>query len=221
MDADGDMNWRFVQHDIRKTPLPFRNEEFSLIMVKDLSMTLSTKDNTQALIDEYLRILKPGGILEIWDGDHTIRMLLSHSPPATKENDTSSQARKQIQTNAMGAYTITPQTPLAAPQNQYLIDYNTWISKALEARDLPPMPCTSIRPMLLQEAEVLEQIESRRLAIPLSEVRWEREGVGGFATSTNGLHGSKGKAKEGDRKQLTPGQTRSSQNRTHEHYSND
>ncbi|KAG4030309.1 hypothetical protein MFRU_012g00510 [Monilinia fructicola] len=207
MDADGDMNWRFVQHDIRKTPLPFRNEEFSLIMVKDLSMTLSTKDNTQALIDEYLRILKPGGILEIWDGDHTIRMLLSHSPPATKENDTSSQARKQIQTNAMGAYTITPQTPLAAPQNQYLIDYNTWISKALEARDLPPMPCTSIRPMLLQEAEVLEQIESRRLAIPLSEVRWEREGVGGFATSTNGLHGSKGKAKEGDRKQLTPGQT--------------
>lgn len=206
MDADDDMNWRFVQHDLRKTPLPFRDEEFSLIMSKDLSMILSTKDNSQALMDEYLRILKPGGILEIWDGDHTIRMLLSHAPPATKDNDNSSQALKQIHTNAMGAYTITPQTPLATPQNQFLIDYNTWISKALEARDISPMPCTSIRPMLLQEAEVLEQIESRRLAIPLGEVRWEREGVGGFATSLNGLHGSKGKSKELDRKNLTTGQ---------------
>ncbi|KAJ8065660.1 hypothetical protein OCU04_006332 [Sclerotinia nivalis] len=208
MDADDDMNWRFVQHDLRKTPLPFRDEEFSLIMVKDMSMILSTKDNdrSQALMDEYLRILKPGGVLEIWDGDHTIRMLLSHTPPATKDKDSSNQAHKQIYTNAMGAYTITPQTPLATPQNQYLIDYNTWISKALEARDLPPMPCTSIRAMLLQEAEVLEQIESRRLAIPLGEVRWEREGVGGSATSTNGLDGSRGKAKEADRKHLTPGQ---------------
>ncbi|KAF7879201.1 hypothetical protein EAF04_000399 [Stromatinia cepivora] len=208
MDADDDMNWRFVQHDLRKTPLPFRDEEFSLIMVKDMSMILSTKDNdrSQALMDEYLRILKPGGVLEIWDGDHTIRMLLSHAPPATKDEGSSNQAHKQIYTNAMGAYTITPQTPLATPQNQYLIDYNTWISKALEARDLPPMPCTSIRAMLLQEAEVLEHIESRRLAIPLGEVRWEREGVGGSATATNGLDGSRGKAKEADRKHLTPGQ---------------
>lgn len=208
MDADDDMNWRFVQHDLRKTPLPFRDEEFSLIMVKDMSMILSTKDNerSQALMDEYLRILKPGGVLEVWDGDHTIRMLLSHAPPATQDEDNSNQAHKQIYTNAMGAYTITPQTPLATPQNQYLIDYNTWISKALETRGLPPMPCTSIRAMLLQEAEVLEQIESRRLAIPLGEVRWEREGVGGPATSTNGLDGSRGKAKEADRKHLTPGQ---------------
>jgi hypothetical protein len=30
----------------------------------------------QALMDEYLRVLKPGGTLEIWDGDHPIRMLL-------------------------------------------------------------------------------------------------------------------------------------------------
>ncbi|ESZ93709.1 hypothetical protein SBOR_5894 [Sclerotinia borealis F-4128] len=206
MDADDDMNWRFVQHDLRKTPLPFRDEEFSLIMVKDASMILSTKDNFQALMDEYLRILKPGGTLEFWDGDHTIRMLLSHTPPATKDKDNSRQAHKQIHTNAMGAYTITPQTPLAAPRNQFLIDYNTWISKALESKDLPPMPCTNIRPLLLQEAEVLEQIESRRLAIPLGEVRWEREGVGGSATLMNGLHGSNGKVKEVDRKHLTPGQ---------------
>ncbi|QSZ35185.1 hypothetical protein DSL72_008052 [Monilinia vaccinii-corymbosi] len=205
MDADHDMHWRFVQHDLRKTPLPFRDEEFSLVMVKDLSMILSTKDNAQALMDEYLRILKPGGTLEIWDGDHTIRMLLSHTPPATKDDDTSIQARKQMHTNAMGAYSITPQTPLVAPQNQFLLDYNAWLSKVLDARGIPPTPCTGIRALLLQEAEVLEQIDSRRLAIPLGEVRWEREGVGGFA-STNGLHGSKGKVKEGDRKQLTTGQ---------------
>jgi len=213
MDADDDMNWRFVQHDLRKTPLPFRDEEFSLIMIKDTSMVMSTKrtEQAQALMDEYLRILKPGGTLEIWDGDHSIRMLLSHAPPSTKDSDHESENYKQVHTNAMGTYTITPQTPLATPQNQFLIDYNAWISKALEARELTSMPCTSIRPMLLQEAEVLEQIESRRLAIPLGEVRWEREGVGGFALAApaaapNGIQVLKGKGKDTDRKNLTAGQ---------------
>ncbi|KAM3070638.1 hypothetical protein ACMFMF_008090 [Clarireedia jacksonii] len=213
MDADDDMNWRFVQHDLRKTPLPFRDEEFSLIMIKDSSMVMSTKkpEQVQALMDEYLRILKPGGTLEIWDGDHSIRMLLSHAPPSTKGNDNDSENYKQIHTNAMGTYTITPQTPLATPQNQFLIDYNAWISKALEARELTSMPCTSIRPTLLQEAEVLEQIESRRLAIPLGEVRWEREGVGGSTATaptaaSNGIKVLKGKGKDTDRKNLTAGQ---------------
>ncbi|PQE19028.1 methyltransferase domain-containing protein [Rutstroemia sp. NJR-2017a WRK4] len=213
MDADDDMNWRFVQHDLRKTPLPFRDEEFSLIMIKDTSMVMSTKrtEQAQALMDEYLRILKPGGTLEIWDGDHSIRMLLSHAPPSTKDSDHDSENYKQVHTNAMGTYTITPQTPLATPQNQFLIDYNAWISKALETKELTSMPCTSIRPMLLQEAEVLEQIESRRLAIPLGEVRWEREGVGGLAAAapsaaSNGIQVLKGKGKDTDRKNLTAGQ---------------
>ena len=205
MDSDDDMNWRFVQHDLRRIPLPFRADEFNLVMIKDLSMVTPTTGMQQELMDEYLRILKPGGTLEIWDGDHSLRMLLPHSPPSAGNDE--DDGEEQMHTNAMGTYTLTPQTPLAAPQNQYLNDYNSWISKALEARQLTSMPCTTIRPMLLQESELLVDIDSRRLAIPLGEVRWEREGVGGAVTQgNNGQTISKGKAKEFDRRNLTAGQ---------------
>jgi ubiquinone/menaquinone biosynthesis C-methylase UbiE len=206
MDSDDDMNWRFVQHDLRRVPFPFRDDEFNLIMIKDMSLTTPTDlQLTQSYIDEYLRILKPGGTLEIWDGDHSLRMLLPHAPPSTK-TDEDSEDEEQIHTNAMGTYTLTTQTPFAAPQNPFLSDYNSWVSKALEARKLNPMPCTTFRPMLLQESDLTE-IDSRRLAIPLGEVRWEREGVGGVPQGANG-HSvlSKGKAREADRKILTPGQ---------------
>lgn len=208
MDSDDDMNWRFVQHDLRRVPLPFRDDEFNMIMIKDLSMVTPTTGMQQVLMDEYLRILKPGGTLEIWDGDHSLRMLLPHAPPSTKEDEDDSEDEEQVHTNAMGTYTLTPQTPLAAPQNPFLQDYNGWISKALESRKLTPMPCTTMRPMLLQESEDLIEIDSRRLAIPLGEVRWEREGVGGAITQgTNGLSiSSKGKAKEENRRVLTAGQ---------------
>ena len=209
MESDDDMNWRFVQHDLRRVPLPFRDEEFNLIMIKDLSMVTPTTGMQQVLMDEYLRILKPGGTLEIWDGDHSLRMLLPHAPPSTKEDDDDSEDEEQVHTNAMGTYTLTRQTPLAAPHNTYLNDYNSWISKALEARKLTPMPCTSMLPMLLQESEILTDIDYRRLAIPLDEVRWEREGVGGAVTQgSNGnvISSTKGKAREADRRTLTAGQ---------------
>lgn len=208
--TDDDMTWRFVQHDLRKIPLPFKDEEFNLIMIKDLSMvTPSVGGQQQILMDEYLRILKPGGTLEIWDGDHSVRMLLPHAPPSTKEGDEKEEDDEQVRTNAMGTYTLTPQTPLAVPQNQFLVEYNTWLSKALETRKLTHMPCTAMRPMLLQESEDLAEIDSRRLAIPLGEVRWEREGVGGALSTVNGSAiNSKGKARESnpDRKTLTASQ---------------
>ncbi|CZT08442.1 related to SAM binding motif containing protein [Rhynchosporium agropyri] len=208
MESDDDMNWRFVQHDLRRQPLPFRDEEFNLIMIKDLSMVTPTTGMQQVLMDEYLRILKPGGTLEIWDGDHSLRMLLPHAPPSTKEDEDDTDNEEQVHTNAMGTYTLTRQTPLAAPHNTYLNDFNTWISKALEARKLTSMPCTSILPMLLQESEDLTEIEFRRLAIPLDEVRWEREGVGQAVTQgSNGNEiSTKGKSREEDRRTLTAGQ---------------
>ena len=202
IDSDDDMNWRFVQHDLRRVPLPFRDGEFSLIMIKDLSLIMpNTGMQQQALMEEYIRILKPGGTLEIWDGDHSLRMLLPHVPPSTKSKDDESEDEEQVHTNAMGTYTLTSQIPLAAPQNPYLQDYNGWVSKALEKRQLTPMPCTLIWPTLLQESDSLLDFNMRRLAIPLGEVRWEREGIGGAITS-----GFNGKGKESDRKVLTAGQ---------------
>jgi SAM-dependent methyltransferase len=209
---DEEMRWRFVQHDLRRTPLPFRDEEFDLVMVKDLSLVTPSTGMQQDLMDEYLRILRPGGSLEIWDGDHTLRMLLPHAPPSTAVDDSDGEDEEQERANATGTYTLTAQTPLTAPQNQYLLEYNGWVAKALEKRQLAPMPCTHIQPMLLQEAEDLRDIDGRRLAIPLSEVRWEREGVGGAITKDGSTGGgnigysTKGKYQEAERKTLSTGQ---------------
>jgi hypothetical protein len=192
-------------------PLPFDDEEFDLVMVKDMSLVTPTGAMQQYLMDEYIRILRPGGSFEVWDGDHTIRMLLPHTPPAAPEEDSESEDEEQERANATATYILTAQT-LKEPQNQYLLDYNNWITKSLESRKLTPMPCTHIRPLLLQEAEDLAEIESRRLAIPLGEVRWEREGVGGNITtegaSGRSSHGSTktGKAHESERKTLSTGQ---------------
>jgi SAM-dependent methyltransferase len=190
MITDDDMNWHFVQHDIRRQPLPFRDEEFSLIMIKDMSLALDSADQ-QNIMDEYLRVLKPGGVLEIWDGDSSVRMLLPQATPVTQDEEL------LLHTNAMGTYALTPQTPMAAPHNQFFQDYNTWIREALQKRNLTDMPCTLHHATLHQEAELVE-IDSRRLAIPLGDMRWERESVG---------LSSKGKTKEDEsRKQLTLGQ---------------
>ncbi|KAK3935881.1 hypothetical protein QBC46DRAFT_297338, partial [Diplogelasinospora grovesii] len=187
-----DMKWRFVQHDLRRLPWPFPDGEFDLVMVKDMSLATTTAMQ-QTVIDEYLRILAPGGTIEIWESDHTLRMLRPHVPdsaaavaPATaassRSSATSSEQDEQTAAANMGAYLMTANTPLSAPLNNYLVEYNGWLQKALEARSLTPVPCTLVASVLLQEAETLASVESKRLAIPLSEVRWEREGVGGVVT---------------------------------------
>lgn len=206
MDPDDDMNWRFVQHDLRRLPLPFRDEEFDLIMAKDLSMVTPETVLQQRVMDEYLRILKPRGSLEIWDGDHSLRRLLPHAPLVTQDSD---ENKEQAHANATGTYTLTTQTPLAAAQNQYVQDYNGWISKVIGSRKLMQTPCTQIRPLLLQQSEILTDPGCRRVAIPLGDVVWEHEGFGeasshgrngiGTAISTKG----KEKRKEPDRRALT------------------
>lgn len=189
-----DMKWRFVQHDMRKVPWPFHDGEFDLVMVKDMSFAMQL-GMQQALMDEHLRVLSPGGTLEIWESDHTIRMLRPHVPEQrqarqaaagaddSSSGDASSSEEDEEQTAvSLGAYVMTGNTPMSAPLNNYLVEYNGWVSKALEARGLSALPCTLMGPLLLQEAETLTAQGSRRLAVPLSEARWEREGVGGVVT---------------------------------------
>ncbi|KAK4448159.1 hypothetical protein QBC34DRAFT_301576 [Podospora aff. communis PSN243] len=190
-----EMKWRFVQHDLRRTPLPFRDEEFDLVMVKDMSLATTTTLQ-QTLIDEYLRVLQPGGTIEMWEGDHTLRMLRPHVLEATaggpaggesngggdNSSDESSSGDEESSPTQSGAYPMTANTPLSAPLNNFLVEYNSWLAKALERLQLCPVPCTLIGPLLLQESEILTGVENRRLAVPLSEVRWEREGVGGVVT---------------------------------------
>lgn len=207
---DTGMNWRFVQHDLRKLPLPFPDGSFDLVMVKDMGLAI-TMTMQQGVVEEYIRVLSPGGTLEIWETDHVLRMLRPHVPeqqpqpppsatctPTTltsgaqfpsvedgPEDDPASPYTDDHNNNKqpdLGAYVLTSHTPLSTPLNNFLVEYNLWIQRALELRALAAVPCTLIAPLLMQEAEVLTKIGSRRLAVPLSEIRWEREGVGGVVT---------------------------------------
>lgn len=200
---DKDMSWRFVQHDLRRVPLPFSAGSFDFIMVKDMTLVVSLAMQ-QSLIEEYVRILSPGGAVEIWETDHVVRMLRPHVPdcattsggPTDDDNTTSpttisptttttsqpDPSGEEKQTALGGAYIMTGNTPLSTPLNNFLVDYNHWALRALESRSLCAMPCTAFGPLLVQEAEDLTGLGSRRLAVPLSEIRWEREGVGGVVT---------------------------------------
>lgn len=201
---DKNMRWNFVQHDLRNVPLPFPDEEFDLVMVKEVTLVVKTTQ-FQAIIDEYLRILKPGGVIEVWECDHPIRMLRPHVPdtptttnapkfdsdhtsaganggePPVAGGSGSKKADHEKEIFELGAYAVGNNTPLSGPQNNYLIEYNSWIIKYLESNQLLNWPCANIGSFLVQEP-LLTNHGSRRLAIPLAEVRWEREGVGGVVT---------------------------------------
>jgi SAM-dependent methyltransferase len=210
---DRDMNWRFVQHDMRQTPFPFADGEFDLVMVKDMSLA-TTNSLQQRYMDEYVRLLRPGGTLEIWESDHTIRMLRPHVPEP-KITITASLVlddEEQEAATTLGAYVMSANTPLSSPLNNFLVEYNMWITRALESRDLCVVPCTRVGPNLLQESDTLTDVRSRRLAVPLSEVRWEKENVSGVITKdgksyidTKSIR-SKGPKADEEKRHLTPGQ---------------
>jgi SAM-dependent methyltransferase len=192
---DRDMRWKFVQHDMRQMPWPLEDEQYDLIMVKDVSLA-TTNTMQQKWVDEYVRLLRPNGTLEIWEGDHTVRMLRPHatgSGSGTGDDDEEHDAAASL-----GAYVMTANTPLSSPLNNFLVEYNSWLLRALESRDLSAVPCTLIGPMLLQESDTLCDVRSRRLAIPLSEARWEREDVSGVVTKDGKSYIETGKGKARD-----------------------
>ncbi len=168
------MNWRFVQHDLRVLPLPFPDGEFDLVFVKDTGFWSATVGTKVDPLSEPIRLLKPGGALEVWDSDYTIRTLLPHPPIAFS---TANQDQEQAELTA--TYTTAPGTPFTVAQNCYLQDYNLWVQEALDRRRLTAVPCALVGLVFSGEAETLKDIGSRRIAIPFGEVRWEREGIGG------------------------------------------
>ena len=165
------INWRFVQHDIRKLPLPFDDGSFDLVVLKDLSLVLQVGQPSQRLLDEAIRLLRPGGLLEIWEADHVVRSLLPHPPPPPGKG-----AEEDRQALLSGTFLISSATPFGPAKNKYIQDYNAWIQQALDRRKLSPVPCTRMLPMLLQEPDALCEVGGRRIAIPFGDMRWENEG---------------------------------------------
>ncbi|KZF25030.1 SAM binding motif-containing protein [Xylona heveae TC161] len=173
------INWRFVQHDLRNGPLPFADNEFDLVFVKDLSLVAPSPAPIQKLFEEYVRVLKVGGVLECWEADHTVRAILPNPPPAPGVS-----AGDQNQADATSTITTFSGTPFIVAQNQFLRDYNAWITKAFDKRTLTLVPCTIVGPMFVNESDVLKEIGSRRIAIPFGEINWEREGAAGLRGKT-------------------------------------
>ncbi|TKA65704.1 hypothetical protein B0A55_11130 [Friedmanniomyces simplex] len=186
------INWTFVQHDIRRMPLPFDDEEFDLVMLKDLSLVLQIGVPFQKFLDENIRLLRVGGTLEIWESDHVLRSLLPHPPPMSK------QLADQRVADQTATFLIAPGTPFAPAQNTFLQRANAWIQEALDAKKLPPTPCARIAQVLYQEPESLGNVGMRRVAIPLGELRWERDShkhTRSNSDVTNAASKNKGKGK--------------------------
>jgi SAM-dependent methyltransferase len=182
------MNWQFKRHDLRRPRLPFPDGYFDLVFIKDAGMCPSSPAQHAAGLEEPLRVLKSGGVLEVWDSDWVFRSLLPNPAPARK-----SSVHAQETADLTATYTFSAATPFTQAQNKYLVDYNYWVEKSFDRRKLTALPCATIGLAFNSEVDLLENVDSRRIAIPLGDLRWERDGQG---------NDSKGRA----RKALTPEQ---------------
>lgn len=186
------LRWQFVQHDLRKPPLPFSDGQFDFVFVKDTGLCISAASLQAEPLSEFLRVLKSGGVLEIWDSDYIIRTLLPNPPvsPGLSEEQLE-------QANDTATYTISAATPFAQAQNPYLKDYNAWAAKAFERRKLTGVPCAFIGMAFSAETEEFRDYGSRRIAVPLSEIRWEKEPH--VRKGSVGQAGQSGESRQGPR----------------------
>ena len=165
------LNWRFVQHDICRQPLPFAHGSFDYVMLRNISLAVPLGSLSDKLMDEAIRVLQPGGKLEIWEFDQIIRSLLPNpTPPLNKRQDDQECADRT------GSFLVSPKTPFVAAQNLYVRNINAWIEQVFNYRNLSPTSC-SRNAQILQKTDKLSDIGHRRIAIPLGEPRWEQEGV--------------------------------------------
>lgn len=162
------LRWQFVQHDLFDPIYPFPDGYFDFVFVKDAGLCAPAQRLQSEPLAECLRVLKSGGTLELWDSDHIIRTLLPHPPPAP---GLSEEALEQAEDTA--TYTISAATPFAPATNPYIRDYNTWMTKVFDRRGLTGVPCAFVSMAYSAECDSFTQYGCRRIAIPLSELRWE------------------------------------------------
>lgn len=189
------VNWRFVQHDMRKLPLPFDEGEFDLVFVKDTVMCAAGVGVQINPLGELMRYVKPGGVIEVWESDLVFRCLMPfpHVAPGVSGNDVD-------QAEETATYTTTSGTGFVKAQNKYLLDYNTWVEKGLDKLKLPAAPCALMGFTFSSEPDLYANVGSRRIAIPFGELRWEREGVPEEGENTMYLGGGNGVSKLSSKK---------------------
>ncbi len=186
------VNWRFVQHDLRKRPLPFEKEEFDFIFVSDAMAMMATGTGTPtnpvASLEPYL---KPGGMVEVWESDIVFRSLM---PEPTTAPGTATEDAKQAEKSA--TYTISAVTPFAKTRNVFILDYNLWVERALLNLGLPTTPCALLGFGFSSHADGFEPEGNRRIAIPFSHIRWEDDNAPNQPNKMKKLGPGKGPAKQ-------------------------
>ena len=167
------VNWTFVQHDLRKPPLPFDAENgdelFDFIFVNDGMVVFAANDNIPVNpLTALKKYLKPGGCVEIWESDFHIRCLL---PETTYASEIAAEDLKTARTTA--TYTMSHTTPFTKAPNKYLQSYNNWLEAGFQKLGLVVAPCAVLGYSLTTEAGVPGNVGSKRVAIPFSPTRWE------------------------------------------------
>lgn len=74
-----------VVHDIRETPLPFKDDKFEIVYLSHVLEHVEWT-RTQDVLKELLRILKPNGVVEIWVPDLK-KLVAGYLDPSLIKND--------------------------------------------------------------------------------------------------------------------------------------
>ncbi|KAA8908935.1 hypothetical protein FN846DRAFT_776890 [Sphaerosporella brunnea] len=164
------VNFKFVKHSILIVPLPFEDNTFDYIMSRDMMLAAPTHSMYTGIMAELIRVLKPGGFVEVQCNDFVIRTIQRTTIPYA---------------NKVGTYDISSSVQLSSnSENPFIQQWNEKIQKAFLARNLPPVPCTVIGPVLVQEDSVIG-VQTKRLALPLDSIWWESASDSASETSSS------------------------------------
>ena len=184
------VNWQFVQHDLRRPPLPFKDGEFDFIFVNDgMVVFAADEDSPVNPLTVFKKYLKPGGFVEIWESDFHIRCLL---PETTYAPGVATEDLETARTTA--TYTMSQTTPFTKAPNKFIQAYNNWLEAGFQKLGLSVAPCAVLGYGISTEAEVPANVGSRRVAIPFSPTRWENDDLSNNAEQSQGPSNAKGKS---------------------------
>lgn len=154
------MDFEYVQHDLNQAPWPFEDGSFDLIMARNIALALDPRHYSKTVL-EYGRLLKPGGTLEIWEHDFTVRSMRPKIQEHTGDLDT------------LGLYPVLDNAAFGPATDPYITELNTWVTAGFAELLLPTMPCSYIQAMfsgrLVEGSELLDIADVKRVAIPLAQ----------------------------------------------------
>lgn len=172
------MDFTYIQHDLNVTPWPLPDGSFDLVMARNLTLALDGRKYSD-ITKEYVRMLTPGGTLELWEHDMTIRAM---RPEVQQLRD------EQSHLDMLGLYPVTDFRAFGSAPNDKIAEYNRWVTAGLAELKLPTMPCSYLEAMfrgsLVEGTDDLEDVQSKRIAIPLSVEAMSWEGQGGVLSVT-------------------------------------